>query len=117
MNQVSGNSLVPYFSRTTLLSASINTSNGGSPPPSTLFSVSRASAALSSVVTVSRATLGCAFSALARSLIDGISSRQGRQVLVQKLSSTTLPRKLDNRTLLPSIDGSSKSGASRLRAA
>src|SRR4051794_28950559 len=117
MNQVSGNNLVPYLSRTALLSASINTSKGGSPPPSTLFNVSRASAALSSVVTVSSTTLGCAFRALARSAIDGISSRHGRQVLVQKLSRTTLPRKLDKRTLLPLIDGSSKSGASRLRAA
>src|SRR6187431_2221711 len=75
------------------------TTNGGSAPPSTDFMVSRASTRLSSVDTVSSTMSGCGASALDSEASEGISSKQGRQVLVQKFKITVFPRQLEIRRL------------------
>ena len=57
------------------------------------------------------------FTTRASSAIDGISSRQGAQLFVQKLRKTVLPRNDDSFTEAPFMSLSSKSGARRLRPA
>src|SRR5260221_2297371 len=100
MIHVSGNSSVPYLSWTMFDSESSKTLKGGSSSCNSVFSADIATSLLASVEMEST-TMSRFATTLANSAIDGISSRQGWQVVVQKLRTTVLPLKSERRTLPP----------------